>query len=200
MKFLEVDGNYIYVIISLLSSFCIILVVVLVVFKVNSNVEYWKLALSFKKEVGSYFWSKVNSKTNYIVDRENIKKEEIKNQLNNLYPNSEIVDIEDELDCNEIRMCTIRFDTEEKKRITGNFVILNNCINNIEDIENAIKDLNLSISHEIIKICKKDDSVYFLIDAKDVFEYNSLNFLEQKELENSYIRFKEVLDIKKIFE
>ena len=178
--------SIIYLIFQALSAVSICLLVIFVFLTLNLNMNYWKKAFEFKNDVGKKFWKKIN---------ENI--EETKNELSNLYENSVIIDVEDYLKFEYLKMYTIRFNTEDKKRLTGTFVIIDNINKTFKKEE--LNNLNLEIEKDIVNITQKDNKLYLLLDAKEVFYFNNVNFFSEKELLGNYNRFNDLLKIKESF-
>ncbi len=190
------EENYIYNFFKYLSIILIMILVFAVIYKMNKNMDYWKKAFDFKSVVGKELWKKVNSNIIYNPDREEINREVVKSELENIYANSDIVDIEDELFYEDISMYTIRFNDENKKRITGTFVILNNCKKDVQNIEEFLEKLNLDINNLIINVKKIESKVYIFIDFKEIFLFNGENFLDKNVLFGNYDRFNQLVKIK----
>ncbi len=191
------SGSIIYLLFQALSAVSICLLIIFVFFTLNLNMNYWKKAFEFKNDVGKKFWKKINENVDYIPERTEINIEETKKELYNLYENSVIIDVEDYLKFEDLKMYTIRFNTKDKKRLTGTFVIIDN-INKILEKE-ELNNLNLEIVKDIINITQKNNKLYLLLDAKEVFYFNNVNFFSEKELLGNYIRFYDLLKIKESF-
>lgn len=188
--------HIIYIILKIISISLIFAFIWYVASNMNTNVNYWQKSLGFKNDVGKKFWKKINKNITYNPNREEIDKELVKSKLDNLYNNSKIVDVEDCLILDNISMYTVRFDDSDEKRITGSFVVIENCKKEISNVKEFLDNLNLTISNSILKSAYMENKLYFLVDAVDVFSFNSLNFLNEKELNDSYNRLKDIIKIK----
>lgn len=194
LKTFDLSNTIIYMLIQMFSSLSFILLIVFALFIMNTNMNYWKMASEFKREVGKAFFKKINSNISYISDRSEINNEIIKKDLNDIYENSNVLVIEDYLEYQDVKISTIKFDNTDKKRLTGSLVIINNCNKKIE--ENFLENLNLENYGEIINLCQKDGKLYLFFDAKEIFYYSSRNFFDEKELESNYKFFCDILKIK----
>ena len=188
--------HYAYIILKVISISLIFAFIWYVASNMNTNVNYWQKSLGFKNDVGKKFWKRVNENITYNPNREEIDKELVKSKLDNLYNNSKIIDVEDYLSFENLNMYTIRFDNSEDKRLTGCFVEIKDSTHEINNLQEFLNNLNLSISNIILKSEFKNNTVYLLLDAVDVFEFNSLNYFNEKELNDTNKRFKDIEKIK----
>lgn len=191
------DSN-IYLIVRLINVTIIIGMLIIGIYIMNKNVSYWKIAYEFKKQIGTKFWNLLESDLKYNSDRDLINKEFVINEMKNLIPNNfTIVDIEDYLENDILKMYTIKYDDENKKRFNGIFAIIKKNSEEInENIYNEIKNKNLSISEYLVKAKQTESETYLLIDALEIFHFSNKNFFSEKELYEDYIRY---LDIKEIY-
>lgn len=188
--------HIIYIILKIISIALIFAFIWYVASSMNTNVNYWQKSLGFKNDVGKKFWKKINENITYNPNREEIDKNLVKSSLDNLYNDSKIVDVEDFLSFENINMYTVRFDNSEDKRITGSLVVIENSNKELDDTKEFLNNLNLGISNLILNSTFKNGTLYFLLDAVDVFGFNSLNYFNEEELNDSYTRFKDILKIK----
>lgn len=183
----------VYICMDLLDGIILLVLMILVFYLMNRNFEYWKKAFEFKKDVGIKFWKNFDKNNEYKVFRKEINYEEVKKELDNmLSDNTNIIDIEDELIFDNCKMCTIRYDTQNKIRFTGVFVIIEDFEKEVENIEEYIKSANLNISSIVKKSVQKENKVYILLDAVEVFKFSNKNFFKESELYGNYIRYKEI--------
>lgn len=189
----------IYAIMDLMASFIVVILVILVLYMFNNNFGYWCKAFEFKRKIGVEFWKAVNPNIKYQPVRAEIDSNLVKNELNNmLSQNTNIIDIEESLEFENKKLYTIRYNTADKKRFNGVFGIIENykLTQSDEELENKIKNSNTQISTELKKVVQKDDKLYFLLDAVEIFKINDNNYLNQKELYNNYKRFKDISEYK----
>lgn len=192
--------SYLYYILQLISVVITIVFVITALLYTNQKMNYWKFAYSFKNEVGKYFFRKVNSNIKYIVDRNNIDSNSVKDDVNIFLKNAIILDTADMLEYNNIKLYTLKLNDENFKRYNGVLAIFNNCSKDITTIENWQKNLNLDESFEIIKTVFENNKLYMFFDAIQIFNYNGNNFLNRKELEINYKFLNQLSKIENIVE
>ena len=185
------ENSTLYLFIRMLSTLSMLFLIICIFVKFNKKVEYWKKATEFKDEVGTNFWNKINDAIKYNSNRDKIDNNFWNTELNYLYKNSTILDIEETLTYADIELATIKFNDEDKKRKNGIFTIINNCNKDIK--KDDLKDLKFEFIDEIIKMSKEDNKLFLLFDAKEVFYFNGTYFLKKEELEENYKRFSEIL-------
>ena len=178
--------SYLYYGLKLLSAIITVIVIIMALIYTNQKMNYWKFAYAFKNEVGKLFFEKINSNIKYIVDRTKIDEKSVKEDVNSLLKNSMVLDIEDTLEYNDIKLYTLKLNDENFKRYNGVLAVFNNCSKNIDVDENWQKNLNLDEYFEIIKIAFENNKLYVFFDAIQIFNYNGNNFLSKDELESNY--------------
>lgn len=182
-----------YIIIDLIDKIIVLILFVSVLYMCSKNFEYWGKAFEFKKEVGIAFWKKIDEKSEYKIYRKEINFEKVKKELDNMFSdNVTIIDIEDELIFDNKTMYTVRYDTKDKIRFNGVFVIIENFNIQTKDIVEHIKTANLNISNILKTATQKDNKIYILLDAVDVFRYSNKDFFNESELYEDFVRYKEI--------
>ena len=188
--FIETD---LYIIIDLIEKIIVLFLFILVIYMSKKNFEYWSKAFEFKKEVGIDFWKKIDEKNEYKVNRKDINYEKVKEELDNmLLDNIKIIDIEDELILDNKKMYTVRYDNKDKVRFNGVFVVIENFKIETENIVEYIKSLNLNISGILKNAIQKDNKIYILLDAVEIFKFSNKDFLKEKELYDNFVRYNDI--------
>lgn len=184
----------IYLVARLISITIIIIMLLVMIYVMNKNISYWKIAYEFKKNVGTKFWPLLEKDLNYNPDRELINKDFVKNEMENLITKDfTIVDIEDCLENDILKMYTIKYNDENNKRFNGIFSIIQKENKEIdENIYDNIKNKKLSISEYLVKAKQTETKTYLLIDALEIFHFSNQNFFSEKELYEDYIRYLEI--------
>jgi len=175
-----------------------VVVVIMALVYTNQKMNYWKFAYSFKNEVGKYFFKKVKSNIKYTVDRTDIDSNTVKEDTNQIFKNSIVLDTEDMLEYDDIKLYTLKLNDENFKRYNGILAIFNNCKKDITTEENWQKNLNLPETFEIMNTAYENNKLYMFFDAIQIFNYNGDNFLSKKELESNYILLNELKNIENI--
>lgn len=184
----------IYLLVRLIDITIIIAMLFMMIYVMNKNISYWKIAYEFKKNVGIKFWKLLENDLKYIPDRELINKDFVKNEMKNLIAKDfTIVDIEDCLENDILKMYTVKYNDENNKRFNGIFSIIQKEDEKIdENIYDNIKNKKLNISEYLVKAKQTETKTYLLIDALEIFHFSNQNFFSEKELYEDYIRYLEV--------
>lgn len=189
------EESTVYVLIELLTTLIIVILIILVLYLINRNLEYWKKAFDFKQEIGNEFWKAVESNIKYKPQRNEIDSTIVKKELDNaLNQNINIIDIEESLEYKNKKMYTVRYNNEDNTRFNGVFVIIEKFKSdkNDDEIERTIKESGLSISKDLKKAVKKDDKLYLLIDAVEVFKFGDNDYFSERQLYDNFLRFHEI--------
>lgn len=197
VRLIFTNESIIYLCMRMISITIMSIMLIMIIYIMNKNVSYWKIAYEFKSNVGTKFWNLLEKNLKYNPDRELIDKEFVKNEMKNLITKDfTIVDIEDSLENNILSMYTVKYDDENKKRFNGIFAIIkknNSQIN--ENIYNDIKNRNLSISKDLVKAKDSAEKIYLLIDAIEIFRFSNKDFFSEKELYEDYKRYLELKEL-----
>ena len=196
IRILGYSDSIVSLIIKLISCGLIFYILYKLLKLTNKNLEYWKTASNFKFEVGKQFFTKMSENMIYTPDRKEIDNEYVKCELEKNYNNPVIIDVEERLTYQNIEMYTVRFDYKnndgKKRRKTGILAIVKDC--NKKYLELAEDEKKLFDSNEI-SIYEKDNSVYLVFDAKEVFFFNNLDFFNEKEFKDDYERINNIVKL-----
>lgn len=192
-KRVGLENSSLYIIIDLIEKLVLVILFFMIIYICNKNFEYWGKAFEFKKEVGISFWKKIDKKNEYKIYRNELKPEDVKKELDNMLSDDvTIVDVEDQLVFDNKTMYTVRYDNKDKLRFNGVFVIIQNFSIQTKDIAEYIKSANLNISNILKSAVQKDNKIYILLDAVEVFRYSNKDFFSESELYSNFIRYKEI--------
>lgn len=190
------EESTLYVLVELLTTLIIVILIILVLYMLNKNMEYWKKAFEFKQEIGNEFWKAVNSNIKYQPLRNEIDSAFVKKELDNmLNQNTTIIEIEESLEFENKKMYTVRYNNEDQTRFNGVFVIIEKfkLAKNNDNIEKIIKESNLNIAKDLKKAVEKDDKLYLLIDAVEVFKFADNDYFNERQLYDNFLRFHEII-------
>lgn len=192
VRTLGLADTIIYQLISLIETVLIFVMIFIGYKMLSKSFEYWKTSIDFKKEVGTKFWKAVNENCQYNYVRVEMDREFIKSEIDNMLDdNVSIIDVEESLEFQNKKMYTVKYNDKNKKRFNGSFVVIEN--SRVQDnIEEYIKNTKENLSKCLYRVEKKKDKIYMLLDAVEVFGFSEKYFLEKKDFEEDYLRYKEI--------